>query len=81
MNGLQPHDTSQAPKATLLIRLAVGVVFPSEGIQKFLFPVDLGSGRFAKIGLPFAEVLGPFVGGTEIACGILVLLGLLTRSR
>lgn len=64
---------------TSLIRLMVGVVFLSEGIQKFLFPDALGAGRFAKIGLPNPELLGPFVGAFEIACGSLVLLGLLTR--
>jgi uncharacterized membrane protein YphA (DoxX/SURF4 family) len=61
------------------IRLAVGCVFLSEGIQKFLFPLELGSGRFAKIGIPFPEFLGPLVGVFEITCGVLVLLGLLTR--
>ena len=65
--------------AILLIRLAVGVVFLSEGAQKFLFPAELGAGRFAKIGLPMPEFLGPFVGTFEIGCGILVLLGLFTR--
>lgn len=57
----------------------VGVVFLSEGIQKFLFADQLGAGRFEKIGLPNPELLGPFVGSFEIICGILVLLGLLTR--
>lgn len=57
----------------------VGAVFLSEGIQKFLFPATLGAGRFARIGLPAPEILGPLVGATEIACGILVLLGLFTR--
>ncbi len=66
-------------KATILIRLLVGAVFLSEGIQKFLFPDTLGAGRFAKIGLPSPEFLGSFVGSFEILCGALVLLGLLTR--
>jgi uncharacterized membrane protein YphA (DoxX/SURF4 family) len=70
---------TRAPRATLLIRLAVGAVFLSEGIQKFLFPADVGAGRFAKIGLPSPDVLAPLVGGFEIACGTLVLLGLVTR--
>lgn len=65
--------------ATILIRLTVGVVFLSEGIQKFLFPDKLGAGRFAKIGLPSPEFLGPFVGSFEIICGSLVLIGLLAR--
>lgn len=68
-----------AAKTTLLIRLMVGAVFLSEGIQKFLFPEKLGAGRFAKIGLPYPDFLGPFVGSFEIICGALVLIGLLTR--
>lgn len=66
-------------RTTILIRLMVGVVFVSEGIQKFLFPTEVGSGRFAKIGLPAPEILGPFVGSVEIICGSLVLIGLFTR--
>ncbi len=66
-------------KTTFIIRLMVGVVFLSEGIQKFLFADKLGAGRFAKIGLPNPEFLGPFAGSFEIVCGTLVLIGLLTR--
>jgi putative oxidoreductase len=71
--------STSAPAAVLLIRLMVGAVFVSEGIQKFLFPADVGAGRFAKIGFPSPELIAPFVGSFEIACGILLLLGLLTR--
>ncbi len=70
---------THAPAATVLIRLAVGSVFLSEGIQKFLFSAELGVGRFVKIGLPAPGVLAPFVGAIEIACGLLVLAGLATR--
>jgi len=70
---------SDAPAAVLLIRLLVGAVFVSEGIQKFLFPADLGVGRFTKIGMPSPEVLAPCVGVVEIVGGLLLLLGLLTR--
>ena len=66
-------------KATMLIRLMVGLVFLSEGIQKFLFPALRGTGRFESIGLPSPEFLGPFVGTFEIICGTLILLGLFTR--
>jgi uncharacterized membrane protein YphA (DoxX/SURF4 family) len=55
------------------------LVFVSEGIQKFLYPAQVGAGRFEKIGLPAAQILGPFVGSFEIICGAFVLLGLLTR--
>jgi len=66
-------------KTTILIRLMIGAVFLSEGIQKFLFPDILGAGRFEKIGLPSPEFLGSFVGFFEILCGVLVLAGLLMR--
>ena len=65
--------------STIIIRLMVGAVFISEGIQKFLFVDTLGAGRFAKIGLPSPEFLANFVGVFEITCGTLVLVGLLTR--
>jgi putative oxidoreductase len=71
--------SSHAPAATALIRLLVGWVFLSEGIQKFLFPAALGAGRFAKIGIPWSEAMGPFVGIVEIVGGLLLLLGFLTR--
>jgi putative oxidoreductase len=70
---------SDTPASVALIRLMVGAVFLSEGLQKFLFPDQLGAGRFVKIGLPAPELLGPFVGSFEIACGLLVLIGLFTR--
>ena len=70
---------SSAPRSTLLIRLVVGAVFLSEGIQKFLFPQALGVGRFVKIGIPAPETMAPFVGVVEIVCGTLVLIRLATR--
>jgi putative oxidoreductase len=79
MNLLKRLNATQAPMSVLLIRLMVGTVFLTEGIQKFLYPEELGPGRFARIGIPFPEIMGPFVGGVEVLCGALVLLGLLTR--
>jgi uncharacterized membrane protein YphA (DoxX/SURF4 family) len=70
---------TDAPGAVVLIRFAVGLVFASEGIQKFLYAGAQGAGRFAKIGIPAPEIMGPFVGVVEIVCGSLVLLGLVTR--
>jgi uncharacterized membrane protein YphA (DoxX/SURF4 family) len=57
----------------------VGAVFLSEGIQKFLFPADVGAGRFERIGIPSPELVAPFVGCFEIACGVLLVLGMFTR--
>jgi len=62
----------------LLLRILVGWVFLSEGIQKFLFPAALGVGRFTKIGIPAPAVMAPFVGVVEIVCGTLLIVGLFT---
>jgi putative oxidoreductase len=69
--------TAQA--SVILVRLLVGWVFFSEGVQKFLFPATLGVGRFAKIGIPAPHFFAPFVGVVEIVCGLLVNVGFLTR--
>src|SRR5271167_2950803 len=70
---------TNSQRATILIRLLVGAVFLSEGIQKFLFPEALGVGRFVKIGIPAPHFFAPFVGVVEIVCSSLLILGLLTR--
>jgi len=79
MTWISTVTASTAPRAILLVRLMVGGVFVSEGVQKFLFPDELGVGRFTKIGIPAPEIMAPFVGVVEIGCGALLLLGLLTR--
>ena len=66
-------------KAILFIRILVGWVFVSEGIQKFLFPATLGVGRFAKIGIPYPHISAPLVGAVEIVCGVLLVAGWKTR--
>jgi uncharacterized membrane protein YphA (DoxX/SURF4 family) len=79
MSAIGHWMSTRAPAAVILVRLLVGAVFLSEGIQKFLFPAAQGVGRFAKIGIPAPEVLAPFVGVCEVVCGALLVLGLLTR--
>jgi putative oxidoreductase len=63
----------------LLIRLAVGLVFLSEGLQKFLYPEILGSGRFQKLGIHPAAFWAPFTGSFEIICAGLIIIGYFTR--
>src|SRR5881397_919446 len=76
---MRPLLATEAPASTVLIRIVVGGVFFTEGIQKFLYTADLGAGRFAKVGIPMPEIMGLFVGGVEVLCGALVIVGLLTR--
>src|SRR5687767_2941234 len=78
MSLLRSTVATSAPAAVVLVRLMVGPFFLSEGAQKFLFPAEVGAGRFAKIGIPSPEVAAPLVGVVEIACGALIL-GLFTR--
>ena len=65
-------------RTQILIRLAVGLIFFTQGILKFT-DAKLGVLRFAKIGFPYPEFTAHFVGFFEIACGLLVLVGLGTR--
>jgi uncharacterized membrane protein YphA (DoxX/SURF4 family) len=62
----------------LLCRLAVGLIFFSEGIQKIINPLEV-AGRFAKIGFQDPVFWANFTALFEIVCGILILLGLVTR--
>src|ERR1044072_6695774 len=70
---------TDAPAATVLVRVMTISVFLSEGIQKFLYPADLAAGRFAKIGIPSPAIMGPFVGGCAVLCGAVMIVGFLTR--
>ncbi len=63
----------------LLIRLLVGWVFSAEGVLEFTRPEALGIGRFAKIGFGSPALVSSFVGWVEIICGVLILVGFLTR--
>ncbi len=73
------HSSLWERRSVMLIRLMIAFVFVCEGIQKFLYPLELGVGRFAKIGIPAPEIMGPFVGAVEIIFGALCLLGFRTR--
>jgi uncharacterized membrane protein YphA (DoxX/SURF4 family) len=57
-----------------LVRVGVAAVFVTEGVLKFLHPGDLGSGRFARIGLPLPGALAPAVAVVEILAGLAILL-------
>jgi putative oxidoreductase len=63
----------------VLVRIIVGLIFLSEGVQKYLFPELLGTGRFEKIGFADPAFWAYFTGTFEIICGIFLLLGFITR--
>jgi putative oxidoreductase len=65
-------------RSLIFIRLAVGLIFLTQGILKYIDP-HMGVLRFAKIGFPYPDLTAHFVGTFEIACGLLVLIGLFTK--
>ena len=65
-------------RQTFIVRLIVGLIFLSEGIQKFLYP-ELGPGRFEKIGFSDPAFWAYFTASFEIICGTMVLTGILVR--
>ena len=71
---------TSSDNAIIIIRIMTGFIFLSEGIQKFLYPALRGVGRFEKMGFPNPDFFASFVGAFEIACGILLLIGLITRG-
>ncbi len=68
----------RGPASIVLIRLAVGLIFLTQGILKYTDP-NMGVVRFTKIGFPHPYFTAHFVGTFEMLCGFLVLLGLWTR--
>jgi putative oxidoreductase len=70
--------SSAAPRSVALIRLAVGLIFSTQGILKYIDP-HMGVMRFARIGFAAPNFTAHFVGAFEIVCGLLVLVGLFTR--
>jgi putative oxidoreductase len=62
----------------LLARLTLGVVFVESGWGK-LHHLDQVIKFFGELKIPAPQIQAPFVAGTELVCGALVLVGLLTR--
>lgn len=70
---------ARGPASIVFIRLAVGLIFLTQGVLKYIDP-NMGVLRFTKIGFPHPYFTAHFVGAFEIVCGFLLLLGLWTRA-
>lgn len=70
---------TESDSKIIFIRLIVGSIFISEGIQKYLIVSALGPVYFEEIGFINAMFWSYFTGAFEILGGILILFGLLTR--
>jgi Predicted membrane protein len=79
-NGLSTNILStENDNRAIFVRLTVGLIFLTEGIQKNLFPEILGTGRFLTIGFSHPAFWAYFTGTFEIICGALIIIGLITR--
>lgn len=80
MSVLFRSTPRQADAALTIIRAITGVIFMMHGGQKlFVYGFEGVAGGFAQMGIPFASVMGPFVGLLEFFGGIALVFGLLTR--
>ncbi len=71
------HPSWQSP-GIIFVRLAVGLIFFSQGLLKYLDPA-MGVNRFAKIGFYHPYFTAHLVGAFEMICGVLVLFGFMIR--
>ena len=69
---------TEGPRSVLLVRTAVGLIFLTQGILKYIDP-NMGVVRFTRIGFPHPYFTAHFVGTFEVVCGVLLFLGLWTR--
>jgi len=81
MNSILRFLFKPAPGSAsiVLIRLAVGLIFLTQGILKYT-DRNMGVVRFTRIGFPHPYFTAHFVGTFEIACGFLLLIGIWTRA-
>jgi putative oxidoreductase len=71
-------NISRLRRGAIFIRLAVGLIFFTQGILKYTDP-HLGVERFERIGFSHPAFTAHFVGAVEIVCGLLVLAGFYLR--
>src|SRR5215813_3717283 len=64
--------------ARLVVRIAVGIEFFGSGLGK-LGKLSGLIQYFRSLGIPAPEIQAPFVASTELVCGALIVVGLLTR--
>jgi len=75
---MNSRDSSTIQRGTIFIRLAVGLIFLTQGILKYT-DAHMGVERFTRIGFSHPAFTAHFVGAFEIVCGLLVLVGFFTR--
>lgn len=74
------NQTSLTTTAVTILRVILGFLFAAHGWQKFNeFTIAGTQASFAKMGVPAAEIAAPAVASLELAGGIALIVGILTR--
>lgn len=74
------NQSTQTTTALTILRVIAGFIFAAHGWQKFSeFTIAGTQASFAKMGVPAAEVAAPIIATLELAGGIALILGVLTR--
>lgn len=80
MSLLSPASPRQVSVGIALVRIITGCIFLAHGYQKvFVFGIAGATAAFGQMGVPAPSITAPLVSIVEIAAGIALILGLLTR--
>ena len=80
MSLLGPASPRQLSIGIALVRIIVGVIFIAHGYMKFfVMGIPGTTGFFTQVGVPAPSLMAPFVATLEVAGGIALVIGLLTR--
>ena len=80
MSLLGPASPRQLSLGIALVRIITGIVFAAHGYQKFfIYGLDGATGAFTQMGVPAPTITAPLVAVVELAGGIALIVGLLTR--